>query len=76
MRGHSEAKVAADGRSRYLDNLYDEYGLTVLRYGWIDVDRRACLVAAQVATVLRRLGWPGSARYCGATCEARKQATN
>jgi hypothetical protein len=56
--------------------LYDEYGLTVLRYGWIDVDRRACLVAAQVATVLRRLGWPGSARYCGATCEARKQATN
>jgi hypothetical protein len=101
-----QAKVAADGRSRYLDNLYDEYGLcveldglaahpddrhwqdlrrineiterglTVLRYGWIDVDRHACLVAVQVSTVLRRLGWPGPARSCGATCEARKQATN
>jgi very-short-patch-repair endonuclease len=98
-----QARLSADGRSRYLDNLYAEYGLcveldglqahpddqrwqdlrrvnaiaevgvTVLRYGWVDVDRTPCQVARQVAIVLRRMGWPGSARYCGASCGARPQ---
>jgi very-short-patch-repair endonuclease len=97
-----QARISDKGRSRYLDNLYGEFGLcveldgllahpdgqrwhdlrrinaiteqgmTVLRYGWIDIDRRSCQVAAQVALVLRRLGWPGQARYCGATCGARR----
>ena len=93
-----QAKVVSGGGSRYLDNLYGDYGLcveldgqqahpddqrwhdlrrinaltefglTVLRYGWIDVDRRPCQTAAQVASVLRKLGWRGSVRRCGPTC--------
>jgi len=93
-----QTKVLADGRNRYLDNLYRDYGLcveldgqqahpddrrwldlrrvnlltelgmTVLRYGWTDVDRHPCQTAAQVASVLRQLGWLGLPRRCSHTC--------
>jgi very-short-patch-repair endonuclease len=98
-----QARVIQDGRNRYLDNLYSEYGLcveldglqahpddqrwqdqrranaiieqglSILRYGWTDVDRRPCQVATQVASVLGRLGWPGRARQCGHTCPVAAQ---
>jgi very-short-patch-repair endonuclease len=93
-----QARITPGGRSRYLDNLYEDYGLcveldglqahpdeqrwqdlrrinaitqsgkTVLRYGWIDVDRHSCKTAVQVAVVMRRLGWQGSPRACGPAC--------
>lgn len=93
-----QIRVSADGRNRYLDNLYSDYhvcveldgrqahpddrrwldqqrvnaitaqGVTTLRYGWTDVDRRPCETAAQVAAVLRNGDWPGSPRPCGADC--------
>jgi hypothetical protein len=50
-------------------NAMTELGLTVLRYGWADVDRRPCRTAAQVAAVLCTLGWRGSPRPCGPRCE-------
>ncbi len=40
----------------------------LLRYGWGDVWQRPCEIAAQVASVLIRQGWPGSARPCGGIC--------
>lgn len=49
-------------------NTLTELGMTVLRYGWTDVDRRPCQTAAQVASVLRKLGWRGRVRRCGHTC--------
>jgi very-short-patch-repair endonuclease len=49
-------------------NAITENGQTVLRYGWIDVDRYSCPTTAQVATVLRRLGWKGTPHSCGPTC--------
>jgi hypothetical protein len=85
---------------RYLDNLYEEYGLCAeldglaahppegrwrdarrdninltmgtetLRYGWPDVTEHRCRTAAEIATVLRRLGWPGTLRPCGPACQA------
>lgn len=39
-------------------------GEVTLRFGWPDVVDRACLVAWQVATVLRARGWPGSPTRC------------
>jgi hypothetical protein len=49
-------------------NTLTELGLTVLRYGWTDVERRPCATAAQIATVLRNRGWPGPARRCSPAC--------
>jgi very-short-patch-repair endonuclease len=45
-----------------------EEGLTVLRYGWIDVDQHSCETALQTGAVLRRLGWRGTPRPCGPAC--------
>lgn len=100
-----QARVDSGGRNRYLDNLYDDFGLcveldglqahpdeqrwqdlrrvnaiienglTVLRYGWIDVDQHSCETALQVAAVLSRLGWQGTLVPCGPTCPvAHRQA--
>jgi hypothetical protein len=93
-----QAQVSAGQRTRYLDNLYNGYGLcveldgqqahpdhrrwddqrrtnaiteqgvTTLRYGWIDVDRKACQTAAQIGVVLRARGWPGPLLRCGSSC--------
>jgi very-short-patch-repair endonuclease len=93
-----QARVTAGQRTRYLDNLYDGYGLcveldgqqahpdhqrwddqrrtnaitaqgvTTLRYGWIDVDRRPCQTAAQIGAALRARGWPGRLRPCAPNC--------
>ncbi|HET7016301.1 MAG TPA: hypothetical protein VFI65_20430 [Streptosporangiaceae bacterium] len=93
-----QARIAPGGRSRYLDNLYEDYALcveldglqahpdeqrwqdlrrinsitesgkTVLRYGWIDVDRHHCETALQVGSVLQHQGWRNSPLACGPTC--------
>lgn len=99
-----QARVDAQGGSRYLDNLYQDFalcveldglqahpdkqrwqdlrrinaiieqGITVLRYGWIDVDRWPCETAAQIIAVLRRLGWKGTVRSCGPNCAVARCA--
>lgn len=96
-----QARITNVGRSRYLDNLYGDYGLCVeldglqahpddqrwqdlrrtnklaehglvtLRYGWVDVGRRPCETAVQIAAVLRTRGWPGRARACAPACAVR-----
>jgi very-short-patch-repair endonuclease len=50
------------------DNASAERGEIVLRYGWDDVRHRSCLVAAQVASVLRQRGWSGRPRPCRPGC--------
>lgn len=42
-----------------------------LRFGWVDVAGRPCLVAAQVSAALRQRGWVGWPRRCGAACTIR-----
>jgi hypothetical protein len=93
-----QAKRRHGSGTRYLDNLYEEYGLCVeldglaahppegrwrdtrrdnanllqdtrtLRYGWPDATANRCRTAAQIAAVLRRLGWKGTPRPCGPAC--------
>jgi very-short-patch-repair endonuclease len=51
------------------DNALAADGIQVLRYGWADVDRRACRVAIQFAELAARRGWTGPLRRCGPACE-------
>jgi len=45
-------------------------GEVTLRYGWPDIDERPCVVAWQVATVLRARGWPGLPTRCDRCADA------
>jgi Transcriptional regulator, AbiEi antitoxin len=101
-----QARRRHGSRTRYLDNLYEKYGLCVeldgvaahpaegrwrdtrrdnanqaqgvrtLRYGWPDVTQHRCSTAAELAVVLRRLGWTGTLRPCGPACTAIESATH
>jgi very-short-patch-repair endonuclease len=55
-------------RDHRRDNAGVAEGMDVLRYGPADVTDRPCEVAAQVACVLRRNGWPGTPTPCGPHC--------
>lgn len=63
---------------RWLDqqraNTITAQGVVMLRYGWIEVDRRPCDTAAQVAAALSSLGWPGPARSCRSDCPAGQRS--
>lgn len=62
LDGHWHADTVMRDLDR--DNHHATLGHTTLRYGSYDVRRRACEVAAQVATVLRHNGWRGEPRRC------------
>lgn len=64
--GHAAARSRF--RDMHRDNAAAELGLAHLRYGWSDVLGRPCAVAAQLATVLRSVGWTGTARPCRPGC--------
>jgi hypothetical protein len=54
-------------RDIHRDNAAAAGGLITLRYGWLDVTERPCLVAAEVAAALTTRGFAG-ARSCGPGC--------
>jgi hypothetical protein len=68
-----DGKEAHPDDQRWLDirraNAVAANGITTLRYGWSDIDRRPCQTAVQVGAVLRTRGWPGPLRRCSATCD-------
>lgn len=43
-------------------------GLLTIRLGWQHAHDEACRTALRLSDVLRRRGWSGSARSCGAAC--------
>jgi hypothetical protein len=53
---------------RQRDNAAAVGGLVTLRYGWLEVSQHPCLVAAEVAAVLRTHGWAGPATPCSPAC--------
>lgn len=55
-------------RDIHRDNAGLVDGLGTLRFGWRDIEERACLTAVQVGTVLSRGGWRGELRRCGPGC--------
>jgi hypothetical protein len=58
------------GADENRDNHATATGRSTLRYGWIDVTRRACETARLEADALRTRGWTGTLRPCSATCRA------
>jgi hypothetical protein len=67
-----DGRVGHDGEAKLRDNRRDNRcaagGGRVLRYGWVDVNVRACGTAAQVAGALRAGGWTGALLPCGSQC--------
>jgi hypothetical protein len=57
-------------RDRHRDNRVTLTGRHTLRYGWHEIAHNPCDVAAEVAAVLRTLGWKGTLRPCGPGCRA------
>jgi hypothetical protein len=57
-------------RDHRRDNAAVLIGARVLRYGMADVMRRPCVVAREVAAVLRAAGWTGHPHGCGPDCVA------
>jgi hypothetical protein len=55
-------------RDRRRDNTVTVTGRRTLRYGWHEIVADPCGVAAEVAEVLRGLGWPGRVTRCGPDC--------
>ena len=58
-----------DQRDRERDNQAAVTG-TTLRYGWVDVTRKACETARQEAAALRNRGWTGTLKPCSPGCRA------
>lgn len=67
---HAGERVFRDHRR---DNAAVLSGAKVLRYGAADVMRRPCVVAGEVAAVLRAAGWTGRPRTCGPGCALPQQ---
>jgi hypothetical protein len=63
--GHDEDGAFRDMRR---DNAGVVSGDDTLRYGWVDVEDRACETAGQLGTVLQHNGWRGKPRRCGPHC--------
>ena len=61
---HDAPEIAFRDRRR--DNAAELAARHRLVYGWDEVSTDACGVATEVATVLRRAGWHGPLRHCGA----------
>jgi hypothetical protein len=62
-------------RDRQRDNRVVVSGRITLRYGWHEVTRDPCAVAAEVASVLRSRGWSATLRGCGPTCPLGKSVS-
>jgi very-short-patch-repair endonuclease len=70
LDGRAYHPVDERWRDLHRDNAAAADGIITLRYGWADVTRRPCEVAAQVAAVLQRRGWAAKPRRCGPSCPA------
>lgn len=68
----TDGRLAHTGEARWRDirrdNAAAAEGIITLRYGWADITRRPCDVAAEIAAVLRLRGWQGRPRPCGPSC--------
>lgn len=67
------------GEHRDLDVVRDNHaaatGASTLRYGWADVTRQPCAVAAQVHAALAKRGYAGPLMPCSPTCGTLRAAS-
>ncbi|MGA4506798.1 type IV toxin-antitoxin system AbiEi family antitoxin domain-containing protein [Propionibacteriaceae bacterium G1746] len=69
LDGQLGHRGAGELRDSWRDARHLSRGLGTLRFGWPDVVRRACEMAALIAAVLQNNGWTGQLRPCRA-CRA------
>jgi len=70
LDGRAAHPVEARWQDIHRDNYFASAGITTLRYSWTDVTSRPCVVAAEIAMLLRQRGWTGTLRSCGPSCGA------
>jgi len=70
LDGRVAHPVEARWQDIHRDNFFAATGIITLRYSWADITNRPCLVAAQIAVLLRQRGWTGTFRRCGPMCQA------
>jgi hypothetical protein len=75
LDGRAAHPVGERWRDYRRDNAGATDGIITLRYGWSDVTGQPCQVAAQVAAVLARRGWPGPPGRCGSGCALPRPAS-
>jgi hypothetical protein len=68
LDGESAHPWQSRHHDRRRDNRLLVKGDLTLRYGWADVEARACEAAAEIGAVLQRLDWRDRPRTCGPNC--------
>jgi very-short-patch-repair endonuclease len=72
LDGRAAHPVEARWQDIHRDNYFARAGIITLRYSWADVTGRPCLVAAEIAAILRQRGWAGTISSCGPSCQASR----
>ncbi|SRR6266516_6376813 len=72
LDGRAAHPVEARWRDIHRDNYLARAGIMTVRYSWADVTSRPCMVAAEIAAILRQRGWAGTIRSCGPSCHASR----
>jgi hypothetical protein len=72
LDGRLAHPVESQWKDRARDNAAAVDGKQTLRYSWTQVRRAPCEIAVEVATVLRKQGWPGRPRPCSPGCPVRR----
>jgi hypothetical protein len=70
LDGRAAHSAEARWRDIRRDNASAVVGIITLRYGWADVTENPCMVAAELAQVLRSRGWAGRPQPCSPQCIA------
>jgi len=68
LDGRLAHPIESQWKDKARDNAAAADGQQTLRYGWAQVNREPCAIAAEVARVLRRRGWKGRPRPCSPGC--------
>jgi hypothetical protein len=68
LDGQAAHPVAGRFEDMRRDSVNAAAGIMTLRYGWVEVAKRPCETANQIAAVLHQRGWSGRPKRCAPGC--------